>query len=697
MAIQQPAAGLAQQNVAPQSLPAVEAARRHWRAGDRVAAIATLRNAVTQAPSDARLAFELALALKADWQIGEALPWLRRAVALEPDWIVPANELAWILATHPSGEVRDASAAVEIAQRLAAGTAQRDPAVLDTLAAAYANAGRFDEAVGVIGRAIALLIGERDARIRPGAASARLPQYQQRRTLYASGIPFRETELPRAALDELVAQYRQQPISLDEVMHHYAEGVGRLAHWEPIVPRLAWIFATHDDPRIRRGDVALRLAHRLVEYDGSRADWWDLLAAAQAACGRFDHAQMALTEAARRAAAGGPPLHETLANRRRQYAAQLALHRAPPRPFDPPPEADSDRARLAYVHYLLASALREEGHLAAAAAALEAAVAHDPGDVPSHADLGHLLWQLGEHRRGSDHLSIALARGHRDPLAAFKVAIHAKAEGNFARAARHLREAVRMRPAWIEDLNELAWLLATCQDAHCRSGNEALEVAQRMFEAGGSADDPWLLSTLAAAHAETGQFDQAVAVQRRAMACLQHDDSGPPEAPRRAWQEVFQHRLELYGAGRPFRELQHFDPVALAQLAQHYRRQGQTQRAVACLREAAAQHPGDLRLVNELAWTLATDPAAEPADCREALGLAAWLAEVSRRREPAILDTLAAAYARLGHFEPAIDTLRQAVALLHADESSAARRHDYLQRIELYQNGRAYFEGPALR
>jgi len=56
------------------------------------------------------------------------------------------TNLAWLLATCPEDAVRDGSRAVALAEEVVAST-PKDVAYLDTLAAAYAEAGRFDEAV----------------------------------------------------------------------------------------------------------------------------------------------------------------------------------------------------------------------------------------------------------------------------------------------------------------------------------------------------------------------------------------------------------------------------------------------------------------------------------------------------------------------------------------------------------------------
>jgi len=106
---------------------------------------------------------------------------LRGALAAEPEDAIAANALAWILATSPDPALRDPQQATRLAE-----TAQRaradDPALLDTLAAAYAAAGRFDAAIGAAERADALAAARGDEALRG--------ELRERLNLYRAGRPF---------------------------------------------------------------------------------------------------------------------------------------------------------------------------------------------------------------------------------------------------------------------------------------------------------------------------------------------------------------------------------------------------------------------------------------------------------------------------------------------------------------------------
>ena len=135
-------------------------------------------------PSDAEAQSNLGLALRALGQRDEALRHFQEALRLRPDWPVPMNEIAWILATHPDDRFRKPGEAVRLAEAAADRTARRQPVILDTLAAAYAAAGDFDRAMATAQEATALAAsGGQEALV--GEVGKRLELYRQRK-------PFRE-------------------------------------------------------------------------------------------------------------------------------------------------------------------------------------------------------------------------------------------------------------------------------------------------------------------------------------------------------------------------------------------------------------------------------------------------------------------------------------------------------------------------
>lgn len=85
-----------------------------------------------------------------------AIQHYRDALKLRPDWPVVLNNLAWLLATNPDPPLRDGAEAVQLAQRACELTRNEEPMFIGTLGAAYAEAGRYAEAVASAKRAQAL-------------------------------------------------------------------------------------------------------------------------------------------------------------------------------------------------------------------------------------------------------------------------------------------------------------------------------------------------------------------------------------------------------------------------------------------------------------------------------------------------------------------------------------------------------------
>ena len=118
-----------------------------------------------------------------------ATKYFALAVEVKPDEPFLLNRLGWLLSTSPEDHVRDGARAVSVAERAVQLTARQDPTSLDTLAAAYAEVGRFTEAVIVIREAIALAERQRQ--------QALTRELLERRALYEAGKRFREgTRVP---------------------------------------------------------------------------------------------------------------------------------------------------------------------------------------------------------------------------------------------------------------------------------------------------------------------------------------------------------------------------------------------------------------------------------------------------------------------------------------------------------------------
>ncbi len=78
---------------------------------------------------------------------GEAIHYYHEALRLKPDFDAALNNLAMLRASCKQPEFRNGREAVQLAEAACRLSGRRNPSLLGTLAAAYAEAGRFPEAV----------------------------------------------------------------------------------------------------------------------------------------------------------------------------------------------------------------------------------------------------------------------------------------------------------------------------------------------------------------------------------------------------------------------------------------------------------------------------------------------------------------------------------------------------------------------
>ena len=89
-------------------------------------------------------------------QVDEAISHYQKALQIKPDFLDVLNNLAWLLATSPDAHIRDGVQAVKYAGRACELTHFGVTPFVGTLAAAYAEAGRFDDAITTAQKACAL-------------------------------------------------------------------------------------------------------------------------------------------------------------------------------------------------------------------------------------------------------------------------------------------------------------------------------------------------------------------------------------------------------------------------------------------------------------------------------------------------------------------------------------------------------------
>ena len=147
-------------------------------------ALPHLQKAVALDPRQVRNQYYLGDAFYLQGKAPEALAHWREGLRLDANYLPLLSQMAWLLATSPQGSVRNGNEAVELARRAVQLSEGQDPVVLDTLGAAYAEAGRFADALDTARRALDLATQQN---IGPLARTLR-----DRITLYEARIPYRE-------------------------------------------------------------------------------------------------------------------------------------------------------------------------------------------------------------------------------------------------------------------------------------------------------------------------------------------------------------------------------------------------------------------------------------------------------------------------------------------------------------------------
>jgi tetratricopeptide (TPR) repeat protein len=183
------AEGLAEMKIAVRLSPEDMEARRRLadkliKLGKAAEALPYCEAVVKAEPQDAHAHFLLGSACLATKRLAPAVASFKEALRLAPNTPECLNALAWIYATSPQAELRNGAEAVRLAEQACQLTQRQQTTLLDTLAAAYAEAGRFADAIKTTEEIRARALSSHDTNT---ADTAR-----QRLGLYQAGEPYRD-------------------------------------------------------------------------------------------------------------------------------------------------------------------------------------------------------------------------------------------------------------------------------------------------------------------------------------------------------------------------------------------------------------------------------------------------------------------------------------------------------------------------
>src|SRR6185503_7038941 len=105
------------------------------------------RSALRLNPNHAEAHYWLGEMAERQGKFREAVQSYREALRLRPEWPAALGSLAWLLATNSDAEIRNGPEALRLAKQAYELLKQPDPRYLSALDAAYAECGRFDDAI----------------------------------------------------------------------------------------------------------------------------------------------------------------------------------------------------------------------------------------------------------------------------------------------------------------------------------------------------------------------------------------------------------------------------------------------------------------------------------------------------------------------------------------------------------------------
>jgi arylsulfatase A-like enzyme/Tfp pilus assembly protein PilF len=367
-----------------------------------------------------------------------------------------------------------------------------------------------------------------------------------------------------------------------------------------------------------------------------------------------------------------------------------------------------DHPEYVMVHIHMARIAMDQNDMAQAVVHLEQALEISPDDTDTHHYMGLALVDLGRTDEAIDHYEQALAT-RPDAAAETHTALGLAlvSQGKLDEAIKHHREALRENPKLANAHNNLATALSGQGKLAESIGHlrEALRYNPEYAEAH---------YNLANAVYQQGQREEAVRLYRMALAIkpdlveahynlamVMAKQGNPQEAVHHYRQAIrFQPDLSpalnnlanlLASQGQMEEAIQNYERAlkanpkyALAHigLGGVLRVEGQLDRALVHFRKAQQLMPEQPRALSGLAWILATSPDEGVRRPEEATRLARRAAELTQRRDPAVLDTLAASLAAAGRFDQAEKTAQAAL-----DLAKSAGNLELAQQIELRLEG----------
>jgi tetratricopeptide (TPR) repeat protein len=308
----------------------------------------------------------------------------------------------------------------------------------------------------------------------------------------------------------------------------------------------------------------------------------------------------------------------------------------------------------ARAHVNFGMSLAGTGRTEEAIVQYQQALALQPSYAEAHNNLGNALVRLGRLDEAIGHYRQALEGDPASAEAHSNLGTALTEQGSLTDAIGQFGAALAIRPDYPEAHNNLGIALA---------GEDRVDEAVAQYRKAIESDPAYAdaHNDLGAALARQGKFDEAIVHFRKALelspgSAQAEANLGRALLAQDKFDEAIPH-LERALQISPGLVEPRYD-LGAALMAK-----GQRDQALAHWRQALRQAPDNLRLLNDAAWALATCADAALRNGNEAVTLAEHAVELTSGREPALLGTLAAAYAEAGRFDKAVELEKRATDL----------------------------------
>ena len=183
----------------------------------------------------------------------------------------------------------------------------------------------------------------------------------------------------------------------------------------------------------------------------------------------------------------------------------------------------------------------DRGDFARAIGDYAEAIRLSPKEPEFYTGRGEAYARLGRVREAMQDLSAAIRLDPENAEALVSRAEIYLAGRDWARAASDYRDAIQLDERLGRAYQGAAWIMATCPDEQYRNEELALSTAQKALELDGD-KDPRYIETLAAAYANSGQYDSAAAILQGYLNKMPQQYVAGAQA-----------RIQLYKSQRPYR------------------------------------------------------------------------------------------------------------------------------------------------